>query len=654
MPTYRYLRGYALDPSFSTLLSTYAVNETVYRIRWEECVLPGPKGDYLEVIDFDPPNGCWYQPIDINHQEVLSQQGLIPSEGNPQFHQQFVYTIGMKIIEVFEDALGRKILWRPLLSKDDEGKYNEEFIRHLRIYPHALLEPNAYYTSDKKAILFGYFKAKDLNQGINIPGSTVFTCLSPDIIAHEMNTNQDVGAFHEAFADTVALLERLSNRDLVVHQLSQAEGNLDNETVFGKLATQVGQAIKSGHTALRSAIGQELDGKWEKRNPNRYELEEASEIHDRGAIFVACIFDALIRLYNHRTKDLFRIANHSQDKSSLLSTDLIQRLATEIIDISQNLLKICIQALDFVPPCDISFGDYIRALITADYEMAPIDDGGYRVAMIEAFRDWGFHIDRVNTMSVDSLIWNSTAEMFNDDFDKRALDIIISNLRPKIRELYGLKDRENIYKKSREINSILHGIITKGIKTIKKKDKDIMGNLDVYYKTYGSHIEKDNTKMELDSIEQIKEDDQKWTCFLEKVGLLPDFNKLPTYNDKAVPFKKDFRLQVLNVRPLYRSSREGLRIDQVVVTLLQTLKVERNGHELDGLKFRGGCTLVFDLSEKSTLTYAIVKNLTSVRRLKQQLDYQLGISNLNISNSSYLDSDDTFSPLNIQNLHDHG
>lgn len=126
MPTYRYLRGYALDPSFSTLLSTYAVNESVYRIRWEDCIAPGPKGDYIEVIDFDPPNKCWYQPVDLNNHEVLSQQGLKPSGGNPQFHQQFVYTIGMKIIEVFEDALGRKIIWRPMLSRDDEGQYNEK------------------------------------------------------------------------------------------------------------------------------------------------------------------------------------------------------------------------------------------------------------------------------------------------------------------------------------------------------------------------------------------------------------------------------------------------------------------------------------------------------------------------------------------------
>ena len=35
-PTYRYLRGYAIDPGFSTKLDTAAVNVAVYRIPFEK------------------------------------------------------------------------------------------------------------------------------------------------------------------------------------------------------------------------------------------------------------------------------------------------------------------------------------------------------------------------------------------------------------------------------------------------------------------------------------------------------------------------------------------------------------------------------------------------------------------------------------------
>ena len=661
MPSYRYLKGYTLDPSFSTLLSTYTINEKIYRIRWENDIAPGPRGEYIDVIDFDPPNECWYEPVDLDDTHILSQHGLSPSEGNPQFHQQFVYTIAMKIIEVFEDALGRKIIWRPKLPKNDKGRYNEKFVQHLKLYPHALLEANAYYDPDKKAILFGYFKSKDLLQGINVPGGTVFTCLSPDIIAHEMthaildsihphfieNTNPDVGAFHEAFADTIALLERLNNRDLVVHQLSLAKGKLDNDTIFGELATQVGQAIDFGHTALRSAIGTRTKDGWQKRKPDRSALQDSSQVHERGAIFVACIFDAFIRLYNHRTADLFRIANPFEGGQTLLHPDLIQRLATEVMEISQNLLKICIQALDFVPPCDITFGDYIRALITADFEMAPEDDGGYRVSLIEAFREWGFQVGGVNTMSVDSLKWDSTGEMFSRDFDKNALALIIKNIRPKIRELVGLKDRENIYNKTKEINAILHAIITEGISTIEHKDEIIEKNLNKYYNKYDKYLIEDKK-----SIEDEKKNPE-WNSFLKKLGLMPEMDFKLKYNNIVVPYIKEFKLQVLNVRPVYRTSREGMRIDQVVVTLLQTLRFKNKTNDLDKLKFRGGCTLVFDMAEKSALNYAIVKKLTSQRRLNVQLNYQLGMDNFYINQSSYLDEDFAFNPLSVKNLHGH-
>ena len=675
MPAYRFLKGYTLDPSFSTLLKTYNVNETVYGIPWEE-VEKGPRGEYLEILDYDAPNECWYQPIDLDNPEVISQQGLKPSEGNPQFHQQFVYTIAMKIIQVFEDALGRKIIWRPR-SGFDGGRYRDEYVRTLRIYPHALLEANAYYDSDKKAILFGYFKAEDFFQGINVPGSTVFTCLSPDIIAHEMthaildsihphfieNTNADVAAFHEAFADIVALLEMVGNSDLVAHQLTSARGKIDSESIFGNLATQVGQASVMGHHALRNAIGKyDDDGNWERVQASRFAYQEADGFHNKGGVFVACIFDAFIRLYDYSTQDLLRIANYDPNSEEAISIDLVKRLTKEAVEISQTLLKICIQALDFVPPCDITFGDYIRAMITADMEMTPEDNGGYRVALIESFREWGFMVDRVNTMSAESLKWNSPEELFEDEFDVNALGVIVNNLKPIIRELLGLKDRHEIYKKSREINAILHGLILDELHPAKEfsdsQIKDIQ-DFKSYQSNYQTQIQHSTEQfvmhkiqkksMSLNEVKQHK----GWRKFLENLGLMPEMGKGHKYEGETIPFDQEFKLQVLNLRPVYRSSRDGKRIDQVVVSLLQTLRVEEEGHDLDGLKFRGGCTLVFDLSEESTLTYAIVKRLNSENRLRNQLNYQLGYNNFFELNSSFMDENRSFLPLQINNLHNH-
>ena len=66
---------------------------------------------------------------------------------------------------------------------------------------------------------------------------------------------------------------------------------------------------------------------------------------------------------------------------------------------------ICIRALDYCPPNDITFGDYLRALITADLDIAPEDETGYRLALIEAFRARGIFPNRVNTLSIESLRW---------------------------------------------------------------------------------------------------------------------------------------------------------------------------------------------------------------------------------------------------------
>src|SRR5262249_45591132 len=283
-PAYRFLRGYCLDPGFSTRLDTVSINEGVYRIPFE-VLKPGPIGEYVEVIDFDPASDCWYDPVDLSDEEIASQHGLPPSEGNPQFHQQFVYAVAMKTIRHFERALGRKIVWNPhrgwRAMRNGDG-----YVARLRIHPHALRDANAYYDPQKRAVLFGYFVAADQFQGASYPGGLVFTRLSPDIVAHEMthaildsihhryteDTNPDVAAFHEGFADIVALLQRFTFSEMVEQQLAMTGGRLDRYNVLGELATQFGEALAGNRGALRSMIGRwtTKDGKeeWEPLKPS--------------------------------------------------------------------------------------------------------------------------------------------------------------------------------------------------------------------------------------------------------------------------------------------------------------------------------------------------------------------------------------------------
>ena len=655
---YRYLRGYTLDPGFSTLVDTFGINQTVYRIDWEDHLQPGPRGEYIEVIDIDPASKSYYKPVNLNDEALLAQQGLHPSEGNPQFHQQFVYTIAMLTIKNFEDALGRKIIWQPRLSENnkengDTRSYQEEYIPTLRVYPHAFRDANAYYDREKKALLFGYFKAGSKREGANFPGGVIFTCLSPDIIAHEMthaildtihpkyieDTNPDVAAFHEGFADIIALLQRFQNRDLLIHQLERTGGDLNEPTVLGELATQMGHALEHGHGALRSAIGQMVNGKWQRNEPDVDKLASTNQPHARGALFVAAIFDALIRIYEFKTRDLFRLSQYNIiNSNSLVSPDLINRLALEMTEIATHLQRICIQALDFAPPCDITFGDYLRALVTADSESSPADDLGYRIALIESIRAWGFYPERVNTLSVDSLKWNTTDVMFENDFERRALSRIIEFLKPKIRELLGIKNREEIFNKTKQLSALLHGIIMQNRDTLHKYDSDYRHQL---------------KEVSAEQIIRLHDDSpEAWSRFLSKMGMLTEVPDDLSFEGAIIPFEKTApKIQVHSIRPVYRYSREGKRIEQVVVTLLQTLRVTKEKSEFNGLKFRGGATLIFNISDEPDLVYSIVKRLNSKRRLQKQLAYQMGYHDFAYRDQNYLREENHFGAIQVRNLH---
>ena len=75
----------------------------------------------------------------------------------------------------------------------------------------------------------------------------------------------------------------------------------------------------------------------------------------------------------------------------------------------------CIRALDYCPPVDITFGDYLRAIVTADFEFDPVDDEHRRVAFVEAFRRRGIVPDNVRTLSVDGLLWRPAADAPDED-----------------------------------------------------------------------------------------------------------------------------------------------------------------------------------------------------------------------------------------------
>ena len=434
-PDDRPLKCYAFDPSHGKFFG----NEMTLRVKYEK-LEAGPIGERIAVIDYDGANKKFYKPVNLDDPSLLISSGLNPTESDPRFHQQMVYAVAMETIQNFEAALGRRIRWRleerkPNANGEIEPGPRDGDIRRLNLYPHAMVSANAAYSPAAKGILFGYFRASAVDPGRNLPGQTVFTCLSHDIVVHEVThaildgirtyfserTGSDVAAFHEAFADIVALFRHFSHKEALLDTIQKTGGRLyqyhlepdaliteGNATIQAQklqdnpligLAQQFGEARGTGR-ALRSALSELPDPKKMK--------DPSLEPHERGAILVAAIFDAYFTVYLRRTSDLFRIfrAGGGTIDSIEISGPMANMLAKAASETADMLFRICVRAIDYCPAVDINFGDYLRALITADRDNHPSDPLGVRDALMQAFRLRGILPEDAQYFSEESLSWS--------------------------------------------------------------------------------------------------------------------------------------------------------------------------------------------------------------------------------------------------------
>src|SRR5215813_11346106 len=64
----------------------------------------------------------------------------------------------------------------------------------------------------------------------------------------------------------------------------------------------------------------------------------------------------------------------------------------------------CIRAFDYLPPANVTFGAFLRALVTADWEVNPLDEFGLRASVIEACRRRGIFAAEAGSLSVNALL----------------------------------------------------------------------------------------------------------------------------------------------------------------------------------------------------------------------------------------------------------
>jgi hypothetical protein len=382
LPRWRSLTVIAQDPSIRYGQGPKKGQIVTARIRIPaESLAPGPCGYRLHCIDYDATSDTYYdtgipedgdlfeEPVNGTAKEIAAYNERLLTD--PNFHCQNVYALMMQTLARFEFALGRRLAW---------GFHGGH---QLKVAPHAFSDANAYYSEEDQALLFGYFDSVET-------GSTVFTCLSHDVIVHETThalidglrtrftdpSSPDQAAFHEGMADVVALLSIFTLPTIPEVVIDKEFGSSENlipvtaitpealREAIGGLAREVGAAISGirGEPLRRSM----------ELGPGRNYLAEPEfrEPHRRGEVLVAAMMNAFLLMWSERLQALGEKRKGMLDRSKVVE---------EGADLAGVLLTSCIRALDYSPPVDLSFNDYLSALLTADQEVRPGTDDRYRL-----------------------------------------------------------------------------------------------------------------------------------------------------------------------------------------------------------------------------------------------------------------------------------
>ena len=372
------LRIIAQDPSVKG--DDDKILTSTVKIPWSR-MEDGPRGARFHVVDFDASTGKYLKHPGLPNDDAFADAEDKLLETDFAFHAQQVYAAASRTLATFESALGRRLPWG----------FNGH---HLHLVPHAFAEANAYYSFEDRALLFGYVPVGD--------GDATYTCLSYDVVVHETAHAlldglrgrflepglPDQAAFHEGFADIVALLSVFSMQPVVEQALGKADDNgrikrrqVERDAlrsgVLTGVAEQLGKVLTQGRGALRRSAMEPPPQDWA-------ELPQFQEPHRRGEVLVAIVLDVLIDIWVKRLQPLL-----SPDQEAHVATLDRARAAEEGARAAAQLLTMMIRGLDYLPPVEFEFGDLLDAVLLADAEVVPDDDLGYRNMLVDRFKKAG-------------------------------------------------------------------------------------------------------------------------------------------------------------------------------------------------------------------------------------------------------------------------
>lgn len=280
--------------------------------------------------------------------------------------------------------------------------------------------PTAHAVRPAQELRFGLYASRPsvLDQG----GASVSTALMQDVAVHEtvhalldglrphllLAPNAESMAFHEGFADIVAVFSRFANRQLV-HDALERSHDLGDDLLVS-VGTQFGFTATDAERPTRSALHRDPEP-W-SGSPPECRFDPLGAPHALGGTLLSAIFAAFRVVYRDKSARLRTLAGQTPSSEG---TELLAKSASEL---GTQFLRLLIRAVDYLPPVDARFGDYLRALLTADAEDYPEDVWRYRERLVEQFRR--YRIPVINdaagailrpSLHVSALLWNSHREL---------------------------------------------------------------------------------------------------------------------------------------------------------------------------------------------------------------------------------------------------
>jgi hypothetical protein len=337
----------------------------------EDAFLDGPACSRVAVRDLDPATG----------QERPGVPFEPPSGGRKLGRYQIatkedIYSAGFMAVSVFgtvlrtiymfeeEDTLGRTIKWG-----FDEPQ--------LLVVPRAGYDPNAYYSRETRSLEFCYFD----NPGD--PAHRVYTALSRDIVCHETGhaildgiaphllyatyaKAPQTFALHESVSDLVAVVMSFRSGHLREAILEETRGSIDDVSAFSSIGEEFGQARYN------------LDCLRDLRSPLRIDEVKPGDGYGLSQVLSAALYKMIIGMHKRWWQKF------SGEGAALDYSQSGKALAIAV----EHFKRMIFRALDYLPPAEVSFADYGRAIIAADQASHP-DDKEEREFICQEFFERG-------------------------------------------------------------------------------------------------------------------------------------------------------------------------------------------------------------------------------------------------------------------------